>query len=203
MGKEKKEHFEILLKACLHVMYRVALRLTRNNEDAQDLVSDATVLAWKNFSKLHDTRKFKPWILKIVTNTYISQYRRKKMNPDPIILGNKSNEDEEFSLFDVLSAPFLLWNNNPEKIFLDSLLRQDISRAIDELPDEYRLVITLCELESLPYQEVAKTLNLPIGTVRSRLHRGKSRLQKKLWYYAKAKGFLKPSFARAAEGKGV
>ena len=182
-------------------MYRVALRLTRNTDDAQDLVSDATLSAWKHFSKLRDPKKFRPWILRIITNTYISQYRKKKSRPDPVVVGSSQNTNEEFSLFDALATPFLLWSNNPEKIFLNSLLANDIIQAVDELPDEYRIIVTLCELEDLPYQQVATMLHIPIGTVRSRLHRGKSRLQKKLWEHATERGLVTSPAIKATQAR--
>jgi RNA polymerase sigma-70 factor, ECF subfamily len=191
MDGERKKQFEILIKECLKVMYRVALRLTKNDKDAEDLVSEAIVLAWKNFAHLKDKQKFKPWILKILTNTYISSYRHKRSHPDPIRLESNSadEENENFSLFEALASPFLLWQTNPEKMFINSLLKEDIIKALESLPDQYRIVVTLCELESQSYQEAAEILNLPIGTVRSRLFRGRSILQKRLWNWAKEKGY--------------
>lgn len=171
-------------------MFRVALRLTRDRQDAEDLVSEATLLAWQNFAKIESHNKFKPWILRILTNKFISLYRQKKIRPQPVIAKDRE-EAEEFSLFEALSSPFLFWNTNPEKIFLDNLLKRDIVRAVDSLPDEYRIVVTLCIFEDLPYQKTAEILDIPVGTVRSRLHRGKSILQKRLYDYAKEKGYLK------------
>ncbi|KKQ07358.1 hypothetical protein A3E66_04560 [Candidatus Daviesbacteria bacterium RIFCSPHIGHO2_12_FULL_37_16] len=191
MAEEKKHKFESCIKECLDTMYRVALRLTKDHEKAEDLVADSVLSAWKNFTSLKEEKKFKPWILRIITNTYISGYRHKKSYPDPINFGQIAEDEngDDFSLFEALASPFLLWQQNPEKMFVNNLLKQDIIKALESLPDQYRIVVTLCELESLSYQEVAKMLNLPIGTARSRLSRGRSMLQKQLWNWAKEKGY--------------
>ena len=191
MDTTQKAEFETLLRQWLDMMYKVALRLTREKNDAEDLVEEAAILAWKNFEALKDRQKFKSWILKIMTNQYISQYRKAKSQPKKISNHPQGETSDDFSLFDQLVSPFLLLSYNPEKIFLDNLLKEDIITAIDTLPDDYRMAVILCELEDIPYQQAAKILRVPVGTVRSRLHRGKSLLQKSLWQYAKERGYKK------------
>ena len=100
----------------------------------------------------------------------------------------ESGDEPEFSLFEKLHQPFLLWWSNPEQEFLDQVLRADIERALDALPEVFRVVVVLAELEGFTYREIADMLNVPIGTVRSRLARGRAMLQKLLWAQAQEAG---------------
>lgn len=118
LSNESKKSFEQLLKNHLNLMYTVSLRFTKNREDAQDLVAESTLLAWKHFSKLKDTNKFKPWVLRIVTNQYINDFRRKKSSPTLISVNDDVENENEFSLFEALSSPFLFYNHNPENCLL-------------------------------------------------------------------------------------
>ena len=98
------------------------------------------------------------------------------------------DEDADFWIFDRLHQPFLLWWSNPEQMFLHSVLRDDIERALDKLPETYRLVVIMADVEEFTYEEIAAALGVPIGTIRSRLSRGRSMLQKALWRQAKESG---------------
>lgn len=187
---DSKKAFGELLKNHLNLMYTVALRFTKNREDAQDLVAESTLLAWKHFSKLKDKNKFKSWILRILTNQYINDFRRRKSLPTLISVNDDMENENEFSLFEALSSPLLFYNHNPEKLFVEKMLASDITKAIDSLPEQFRIIFTLCELEDIPYQTAADMLNLPVGTVRSRLSRARSKLQKSLFEWAKEKKYL-------------
>ncbi|MBI2617531.1 sigma-70 family RNA polymerase sigma factor [Candidatus Gottesmanbacteria bacterium] len=188
--EKKKEEFSILLRNCMDVMYRVALRRTNEKSKAEDLVAESCLKAWKSFGNLRDHKSFKSWILRILTNTYISHYRKAKTTPEPIYESEFLKENEDFSLFEQLSSPFVLYNTNPEKEFLNKIFSIDLKKAVDSLPEAYGEVVTLCCLEDIPYKEAAKILKLPVGTVRSRLHRGKAILQKILWEYGKERRYI-------------
>src|SRR3989344_119433 len=185
MSHATKEEFTLLLKDVLPSMYRVSLRLTRDRMEAEDLVSEACVKAWEKFLSLRNRQSFKPWILRICQNLYISTYRKQKREGKPIPESRLVKKDEDFSLFEQLSSPLFFSSLTPEIEFLNTISSEQINKALDSLPEKYKSVVTLCCLEDIPYQEAATVLNLPIGTVRSRLHRGKAILQKLLWDIAK------------------
>jgi len=186
-GSADREFFQQALGGMLDSLYGVALRLTRNRADAEDLVSEAVARAWAHLDTLEDRNCFRGWLLRILTNAFLSEQRKGR----PVSLddgGAQDDEEESFSLFEQLHQPFLLWWSDPEREFLNKLLREDLVRALDALPEAYRIVVILSDLEECTYQEIAQTLGVPVGTVRSRLARGRSILQKALWQHALAAG---------------
>ena len=181
-------------------LYAVALRLTRNTADAEDLVADAIARAWRRRGTLHDHSAFRAWIFRILTNTFVSTRRSVEARTAPESLDTLSESDGGFSLFDRLHQPFLLWWGSPEQDFLNKLLREDLERALAALPEHFRLVVTLADVHGLRYQEIAHTIDAPIGTVRSRLARGRALLQKALWEHGIDAGLVnrpKPNQGRA------
>lgn len=182
------ERFEQEVSCLLPNLYATALHFARNAADAEDLVADAVAKAWAALHTLHDPSRFRCWILRILTNTYFMQYRARAAQPrvEPL----PDEESDDFSLFEKLHEPFLLWWGNPEQQFLDRLLRVDLERAIGELPDPFRTVVVLVDLEGLTYAEVAHALDVPVGTVRSRLARGRGILQKALWRHGRDAGLV-------------
>jgi RNA polymerase sigma-70 factor (ECF subfamily) len=176
------EQFGREVSTLLPNLYTTALRFARDTADAEDLVAEAIAKAWAAIHTLHDATRFRGWILRILTNTYFAQYRTRASHPRAEPLPNEASDD--FSLFEKLHQPFLLWWGNPEQQFLDRLLREDLDRAVDALPDPFRTAVVLADLEGLSYAEVALALDVPVGTVRSRLARGRSMLQKALWQHA-------------------
>lgn len=179
------EWFERSVLGVLPDLVCAARRLTRNAADAEDLVAEAVAKAWLGLAGLKDADRFRGWIFRILTNEYLAQRRGRSSRPEPEQL---PDESADFSLFEKLHQPFLLWWSNPEKEFLDKLLREDLVRAIDNVPDAYRVVVICADVQGLSYQEIADTLGVPIGTVRSRLARGRSLLQKALWEHAQDAG---------------
>ena len=167
-----------------------ALRFTRDATEAEDLVAEAVTKAWKNLGSLNDRARFRGWIFRILTTTWISACRAGQSLPvqEPL-----PDEDDCFSLFERLHQPFLLWWGNPEQEFLNNLLREDLERAIDALPEEFRLVVICADVNGFTYGEIAEMLEIPIGTVRSRLARGRSRLQQSLWEHASDRGWVEPT----------
>lgn len=170
-------------------LYASALRLTKNRADAEDLVADAVAKAWDKLDTLRDPDSFRGWIFRILTNIFISGRRAESVRParEPLV---EDEGEAAFRLYDRLHAPILLWWGNPERRFLDRLVRDDFERAVDALPDEFRVVVVLAHVQGLSYREIADTLDIPIGTVRSRLARGRSRLQEALWEHAVDAGLV-------------
>lgn len=168
-------------------LYSTALRLTRNHADAEDLVADSLARAWSSLGQLDDRQAFAKWIFRILVNTYMSSQRR--LRNEAKVAAEEAG-CHSFSLFEQLHQPFLLWWGNPEQELISKLLREDIERALNNLPLEYRAVIVLVEIEGNSYADAAAMLGVPIGTVRSRLSRGRSQLQKQLWRQAKAAGIV-------------
>jgi RNA polymerase sigma-70 factor (ECF subfamily) len=165
-----------------------ALRLTRNRADAEDLVADAVASAWIGLSSLHDRDALPGWLFRILTNRFLSGRRAAAVRGVAEPLDDETVASTEFSLFAALHQPFLMWWGNPERAFLDRLLREDLERAIDALPDPFRIVVVLVDVQGCSYQEVATALGIPVGTVRSRLARGRAALQQALWEHGRDAG---------------
>jgi RNA polymerase sigma-70 factor, ECF subfamily len=171
--------FEEAVREVLPELLGVARRLSRSQEDAEDLVAEAIAKAWLRRATLREHGRFAGWIMRILTNLFFSQHRFESKHPhEPL------DAEQDFSLFDRLHQPFLMWWSTPEKEFLDQLLREDLIRAIDALSEPFRIVVVLADVEGLSYAEIAASLAVPVGTVRSRLARGRALLQKALWDHA-------------------
>ena len=195
-----KEAFETQVLAILGPLHGVARRLTKNEADAEDLVAESITRAWKARTSLADAGAFRAWLFRILSNTFISERRKTLARPREELLVDESGDEEgAFSLFERLHQPFLLWFANPEQEFLDKLLREDLDRALAALPEHYRVVVVLADVEGLTYGEIAEALDVPIGTVRSRLARARSALQRTLWTVARDHG-LQASRAAGTRG---
>lgn len=185
-----KEFFEKQVLALLGPLQGVARRLTCNDTEAEDLVAETVTRAWRALDSLESEEAFRAWLFRILNNTFISDLRRASARPKTDSIDcDETNEDEAyFSVFEQMHQPFLLWFGNPEQEFLDNLLREDLDRALATLPEHHRIVVILSDLEEFSYAEIASTLDVPIGTVRSRLARARSALQKLLWQQAQDYG---------------
>jgi RNA polymerase sigma-70 factor, ECF subfamily len=183
-----KDAFETQVLAILGPLHGVARRLTKNEADAEDLVAESVTRAWRARASLADTGAFRAWMFRILNNTFISERRKTLARPREELLVDASGEEGVFSIFERLHQPFLLWFANPEQEFLDKLLREDLDRALAALPEHYRVVVVLADVEGLKYGEIAATLDVPVGTVRSRLARARSALQRTLWSVARDHG---------------
>ena len=174
-------------------LYSVARRLTNHSTDAEDLVAESVAKAWQGIDSLDERDRFRPWIFRILHNCFISDYRKRSVRP--VETGYEdvagSNCSEEVSNL-LIKQPneFLEWWGNPEKEFVNNLLGDDIIKAIDCLPESFRITILLVNVEGLTYDEAAEALGVPPGTVRSRMKRGRTLLQKQLWDHARDAGFL-------------
>jgi RNA polymerase sigma-70 factor (ECF subfamily) len=203
-----KEAFEAQVLAILGPLHGVARRLTKNEADAEDLVAESVTRAWRARASLADAGAFRAWMFRILNNTFISERRKALARPREELLVEEGGEPEDaFSIFERLHQPFLLWFANPEQEFLDKLLREDLDRALAALPEHYRVVVVLADVEGLKYGEIAEALGIPVGTVRSRLARARCALQRTLWDVAREHGLRASRAAgtprRAAEGRYV
>ncbi len=179
------DRFEEKVLRLLPDLYATALGMLENEADAEDLVAETVARAWSALGDLESEDRFRGWIFRILTNACIDRYRSRAARPDPVPFTEDPEEsDVSFSLFERLHQPFLLWGGNPEQKFLNRLLREDLREAVRSLPLDYRLVVVLADVEGLSYREIADALEVPIGTVRSRLSRGRARLQETLWSHA-------------------
>ncbi|MFZ5875681.1 MAG: sigma-70 family RNA polymerase sigma factor [Nitrospirota bacterium] len=191
------EWFERQVIGLLDDLLGAAMRLAKNRHDAEDLVAESVSKAWGSRESLKEAGRFRPWIFRILTNCFLTDCRKRAVRPaaevsvDPV----PDEQGEAFSLFEELHQPFLLWWSNPEQEFLNKLLRKDLERAVDGLPEAYRTVVVLADLEGLAYAEIAESLDIPVGTVRSRLARARAQLQKALWIHAQEAGLTKPADA--------
>jgi len=185
----------------LPALYGAAIRLTRNDADAQDLVAEAVAKAWLHLTSLKSKESFRGWLFRILANEFISRCRSEEIRSIQEAYDEAAGEEPAFSLFERLHQPFLLWwGANPEQEFLNKLLREDLEQAVDSLPDCFRVVVLLVDLQGFSYHEVAELLEMPIGTVRSRLARARSLLQRSLWRHAADAGLID---SRSPDPKGA
>jgi RNA polymerase sigma-70 factor (ECF subfamily) len=181
------------IAALLDRLFATALRLTRQRSDAEDLVADTVVKALDSLHTLRDRACLRGWLFRILHNSFISSCRARAAHPEDCYSALQPGADQEaepFWLFDRLHQPFLLWWGNQEQQFVDQLMAEDLVGAIDALPHGYRMVVVLADVEGFSYQEIAQALDIELGTVRSRLSRGRSLLQKALWDYAQEAGLV-------------
>jgi RNA polymerase sigma-70 factor (ECF subfamily) len=176
----------------LDALYRTALRMTRNPSDAEDLVQDALVRAYRFYDRFEPGTNFRAWLFKILTNTYINTYRRKQGRPQESSL----EDTEEFFLYNQLSNDGGERVTDVEDTVLDHLGADAIQRAIDQLPPQFRTTVQLSDVEGLSYAEIADATGVAKGTVMSRLFRGRRQLQRALWDQAQAAGFASGSKVR-------
>lgn len=187
------DEFETLLESQLDGLYSVALRYTRDPAQAEDLVHDTAVRALRFRDRFERGSNFKAWIYTILTNTFIHRYRRQKRERE--ILEGASRDDVERQLRSE-SARDLAYE--PESAYLEQLLSDDVIRALDDLPEDFRTVVVLCDIEGLSYKDIADVLKCPVGTVMSRLYRARRLLERKLAVLAVERGILRPG-AQLAE----
>ncbi len=175
--------FEKQMLPHLDALYRSALSMTKNPGDAEDLVQETFVRAFQFFAQFQGGTNARAWLFRIMTNLYINSYRKKTREPDRV----SYDEMEDFYLYNRLSdAQTSGIAASPEDVILTQVQAEAIRDAIDKLPDEYRETVVLADINEFSYQEIAEMLDIPIGTVRSRLSRGRRLVQKSLWAYTEA-----------------
>jgi RNA polymerase sigma-70 factor (ECF subfamily) len=168
-------------------LYSAAMRMTRNPADAEDLVQETFLKAYRAYHTFQEGTNLKAWLYRILTNTYINKYRKESRRPSEVDLGTV----EDMYLYRRLgSEESAEAARTTEDRVLDGLVESDIKEAVEELPESFRMPVLLADLEGFSYKEIAEILEIPIGTVMSRLHRGRKAMQKRLWEYAKQRGLL-------------
>ncbi len=189
--EDTKSFFSREIEVNMDALYGTALRLAGTGADAEDLVAETVSKAWSAIGTLQDRQRFRPWVFRILHNCFISAYRREAVRPNE----SAYEEDDGGGLVSLLNAQpddFLVWWANPERQFFNDMLGSAIMAAIDGLPDAFRTTIILINVEGLTYDEAAEALGVPPGTVRSRMKRGRTMLQKALWEQARDAGIAPP-----------
>jgi RNA polymerase sigma-70 factor (ECF subfamily) len=176
--RDKREEFERAVKEVFPAIYSTARRLTRQEEDARDLTQDTLIKAYQAWDRF-DGRNLKAWLLRIMTNTFINRVRKEKREPERVSL----DDSAELAQLPAEDAA-------PLEQILDRIVDDDIEAAIQSLPPDYRAAVVLSDVEGLSYPEIAEALGIPVGTVRSRLARGRALLRSKLSDYAKEHGIV-------------
>jgi RNA polymerase sigma-70 factor (ECF subfamily) len=182
-----KKRFQRDAVPLLDPLYAGALRMTRNPADAEDLVQETMMRAYRSFDRFEEGTNLKAWLFRIMTNAYINTYRKKQREPMKV----SHDEIEDFDLYRELKQHDPQWDATPENIVLSNLVDTDIIEAIDDLPEQFRLAVVLSDVEGFSYAEMAEIMDVPLGTVMSRLHRGRKALQKRLWDIARDRGIVK------------
>jgi RNA polymerase sigma-70 factor (ECF subfamily) len=173
--------FEELTSPYMAALYAAALRMTRNPSDAEDLVQETYLRAYRGFSGFREGTNLKAWLYRILTNTFINQYRAKKRRPDQVDL----DDVEDFYIFRRLGGLEAAdAERTAETEALESMPDAEVKQALESIPEQFRMAVILADIEGFSYKEIADILDVPIGTVMSRIHRGRRQLQKLLWDYA-------------------
>jgi len=170
----------------LDALYGVACRLTRNPTEAEDLVQDALVTAMRAREQFHAGTNLKAWMFRILTNTFINKYRRGGLERSLLEGPDADPLDDGW-----VSASTMRQLRDPEAIALQPIVEGEVRRALDQLPDDFKLAVILCDVEEFSYEEIAQIMGCPIGTVMSRLHRGRKLLQRALYNHAVSLGIVK------------
>ena len=164
-------------------LYSAALRMTRNPADAEDVVQETFLKAYRAYGSFQAGTNLKAWLYRILTNTYINRYRKAQRRPSEVELG----ELQDLYLFRRLGEQSGA-SESAESEVLEQFVDSDVIEALESLPDNFRMPVLLADVEGFAYKEIAEMLDIPIGTVMSRLHRGRKALQKKLWHVAEERG---------------
>ena len=177
-------------------LYSAALRMTRNRADAEDLVQEAYLRGFRSFHTFQEGTNLRAWMFRILTNAYINSYRSKQRRPQESELG----EIEDLYLYRRLgSMETAAASMSAEEQFLDLFTDDEVKQALEDLPDNFRLPVLLADVEGFAYKEIAEMLDIPIGTVMSRLHRGRKAMQRALYEYAEARGLTRHLDNEASE----
>jgi RNA polymerase sigma-70 factor (ECF subfamily) len=186
-GNQRRERFEALLGPVLDSAYGMALHLTRRRDDAEDLVQGAAVQAYRAFHQFQEGSNFKAWFFQILINKFRYDFRKRQRQPQTAPL----DDAPDLYLYIQMSGAGLIDSGeDPAAKVLGRMTEEQIGEALGELPDDFREACALYFLEDMPYQEIAEVLGCPVGTVRSRLHRGRKLLQKALWTVAQDYGIV-------------
>ena len=187
---ERRERFETDAMPYVDQLFGAAMRYTRNRSDAEDLVQDAMTKAYQSFHQYQPGTNLRAWLYRVLTTTWINRYRKSQRRPQEVSVdGVRDNLEDagDFSLFDRLEG-----GSSPSAEFevMQQLPAEAVKEALDELPEQFRTAVYLADVEGFSYAEIAEIMDTPIGTVMSRLHRGRSGLQKALYDHALQYGII-------------
>ncbi|MEM6454202.1 MAG: sigma-70 family RNA polymerase sigma factor [Acidobacteriota bacterium] len=180
------EDFEAATLPFLDGLYHMGYRLTRNPQDAEDLVQETYLKAYKYYARFEPGTNLKAWLYKIMKNTFINGYRKRQNQPP-----RSDFAEIEASFESQVSDEATQQIKNPEEEILEQVMDADVQAALDALPEDYRMVILLVDLEGFSYKETASILDIPTGTVMSRLYRGRRKLEEALLRYAQKRNYLR------------
>jgi len=196
---DRKAEFEELALPHFDALFSLALNLTRNRKDAEDLVQEAFLRAYRFFDTYRPGTHIKAWLFRILRNAFINRYRAKKVRPAEVDFAKIESAYEQ-----AIDEEFLRRSQpaSPEELVMEGILDHEIQQAVLDLPEEYRLVVLMALLEEMSYKEISSALSIPLGTVMSRLHRGRRLLQGALVDLARKRGILgtPPAVPNKAEG---
>lgn len=179
---DRRREFEREALPHLDALYGLALRLTGGDEArSEDLVQDAVLKAWRSWDRFETGTNCRAWLMTILRNTFINEFRRDKSRPNPVEYEEVAERPPGDSLFEA----------DPEGRIFERIIDEEVIGAIQALPDDFRVPVVLADIEGLAYQEIADLLEIPVGTVKSRLFRARKRLQEDLYAYAVEMGFLR------------
>ncbi len=179
-------HFTELAMEHMPALYSAALRMTRNPADAEDLVQETYLRAYRGFGGFTEGTNLRAWLYRILTNTYINSYRAARRRPEVADV----EDVEDLYLYHRLAAADGTLNRSAEEEALASFTDDEVKAAIESLPEAFRMAVLLADVEGFSYKEIAEITEVPIGTVMSRIHRGRRALQKALHGFAEARGLV-------------
>src|SRR5919205_2808166 len=182
-----KARFEELAMEHMGSLYTAAMRMTRNPADAEDLVQETYLKAYRAFDSFQEGTNLKAWLYRILTNTFINSYRAKKRRPDETDIDDVENLYLYRRLGGLEGA---VAGRSAEDEVLDHFSEAEVKEAVESLPEQFRLAVLLGDVEGFSYKEIAEILDVPIGTVMSRLHRGRKALQRRLYEFGRGRGLV-------------
>jgi len=180
-----ESRFEAEALPLLPGMYSAAYRLTRNPSDAEDLVQETFLRAYRAFHQFEPGTNLKAWLYRILTNTFINSYRKRQREPQTV----SDEEIADWYLYSKMNEAGL--EPSAENSVIESLPDEEVQEALSSLPEQFRIAVLLADVEGFSYKEIAEITDVPIGTVMSRLHRGRKALQKRLWDVVRERGLVR------------
>jgi RNA polymerase sigma-70 factor (ECF subfamily) len=180
-----ESRFEAEALPLLSSLYSAAYRLTRNRSDAEDLVQETFLRAYRSFEQFQEGTNLRAWLYRILTNTFINSYRKRQRQPQTI----SDDEIEDWYLYSKMAERGA--EPSAETSVIEALPDEDVQEALSSLPEQFRIAVLLADVEGFSYKEIAEITDVPIGTVMSRLHRGRRALEKRLWEVVRERGLVR------------
>lgn len=194
-ARERRAEFERQALVHTDALFGAAYRLTRNARDAEDLVQDSLLRAYRFWDSFEQDSNCKAWLLRIVTNTFINEYQRRKRSREVLDAASAEQDATDGVLMHAAATD----RQSPERTLLERSVSDDVQRALDTLPDDFRTAVVLCDVQGLSYKEIADIMQTPVGTVMSRLFRGRKLLATTLRDFAISEGYVKPDATERTE----